>query len=354
MQKLFMRLGRDRFASHQHHGRLSVSLRRCSASEDGLFLMANAARAEGRLPYQSTQAQRGTLRASLRNSSKPRQESDLKRTVHDKWKAVTALLLSIALTACAVGPSASEGSERLTRAQAMFAQRCQAAGEKIYRTVDDVEGIFLLKLRPNYVNYGNQYSLDDPYGSDLLGDGYIESFLRGSYQAHVKDDSNAGLKRLGYSYVDAINPADGLRYRYTGSIREHEVVSSVLMGGTGKKFKTTGFVMDKVLAPEASPRYGVTYDDISTGEERKYWIAGSSLRVIDLVTSEVIAERIGYMMDIRQGSVEGGRSPWLLAANNACPSFYRDRNPVPAGRASAAQSRQAQDFVQKVLRPKIN
>jgi hypothetical protein len=72
---------------------------------------------------------------------------------------------------------------------------------------------------------------------------------------------------------------------------------------------TTSFVLDKVPRSRPHPRYGVTYDDISTREERDYWIAGSSLKVIDLQTNEVMAERIGYMMDRGQGDTEeaGGR-----------------------------------------------
>ena len=60
---------------------------------------------------------------------------------------------------------------------------------------------------------------------------------------------------------------------------------------------------------------------IQTREDWDYWIAGSSLRLIDLQTNEVMAERIGYMGDWAQGSSAVGRSPWLLAANNACPEF---------------------------------
>jgi hypothetical protein len=98
-----------------------------------------------------------------------------------------------------------------------------------------------------------------------------------------------------------------------------------------------------MLAEGAGPRFGVTYDDISTREEREYWIAGSSLRLIDLHTNEVIAERVGYMVDWAQGSQMGGRSPWLLAARQACPNF--------PGSRSAAQVGQTTRFVLEVLRP---
>lgn len=271
------------------------------------------------------------------------------------WRVFAAAVFSIALTACGTGPSASQTGDRLAKAQAMFAERCKTAGEKIYRTVEDVEGVFLLKVRPNEINYSNQFALDDPYGSDLTGQGYISTFIRGSFQANSKDVPPGFPSRMGYRYVEAIDLKDGKRYRYTGNVREHEEVSSIIGGGTGKTFKTTGFVLDKTLVSEAAPRYGVTYDDISTREEREYWIAGSLLKVIDLQTNEIIAERLGYMVDWAQGSRAGGRSPWLLAANNACPAFGRDfKGPkIYSGHASTLQSRQAQDFVEKVLKPKL-
>jgi hypothetical protein len=264
------------------------------------------------------------------------------------------LLLTVAVSACSTGPSAVESKERQAKAQAMFAQRCQAAGEKIHRTVDGVEGIYLMKLRPQGINFGNQFTLDDPYGSDLSGDGYIETFVRGSFQASSRDIPLGAPPRLGYHYVEAIDPKDGKRYRYTGSVREHEVVASMLVGGDGKVFKTADFLLDKVLVAGAAPRYGVTYDDISTRGEREYWIAGSSLRVVDLQTNEVIAERVGYMYDWAQGSQAGQRSPWLFAANNACPVFGRDfKGPkIGSGHAFTLQAHQTQDFVEKVLIPK--
>lgn len=89
----------------------------------------------------------------------------------------------------------------------------------------------------------------------------------------------------------------------------------------------------------------MTYDDISTREERDYWIAGSSLKVIDLETDEVIAERIGYMVDWAQGVRVGGRSPWLLAANNACPEFAPRHG-------SVSQLSQTIRFVNKSLKPR--
>lgn len=275
-----------------------------------------------------------------------------------KRVSIFGLLVSLWLTACdspsvaqMAAPAEAQRS-RLQIAEAMFQERCKKAGERIYRTAENVEGVFLMKVRPAGINYGDQFALTDPYGNDSEGDSYIKSFLKG-YHPHSSSPVPGAPPRFGYGYVEALDPKDGERYRYTGRIKEVTHTASILMGGDGKTtFKTKDFVLDKVPAIGAKPRYGVTYDDISTREEREYWIAGSSLKVIDLKTSEVMAERIGYMMDQGQGDRGGGRSPWLLAADHACPTFQRNPfRPIPPGHGASAQAIQTEDFVEKVLKP---
>jgi hypothetical protein len=46
-------------------------------------------------------------------------------------------------------------------------------------------------------------------------------------------------------------------------------------------------------------RYGLTWDDLSTPDGRQYWVAKSRLQIIDLQNNEVIAERIGYIIEGR-------------------------------------------------------
>ncbi|WP_143684742.1 hypothetical protein [Variovorax sp. KK3] len=254
--------------------------------------------------------------------------------------------LSLVVSACAHNPDSARLSERQIKAQAMFFERCKTAGEKIHRAVANVEGVYVMKVRPTSRNYGEQFKLDDPYGKDLGGLGYIQTFVRGSYKEGHKGTPLPGSEPspAGFGYAEAVDIEDGQRYRYTGRIEEPwEKDKSYLKG-------YTRFVLDKVVARGPAPRYGVTYDDISTREEREYWIAGSSLKVIDLQTGDVIAERVGYMMDWAQGSSSGGRSPWLWAFETACPTFKRNPNRL-AGPASASTSYQAARFVEKVLKP---
>lgn len=47
---------------------------------------------------------------------------------------------------------------------------------------------------------------------------------------------------------------------------------------------------------QISSRYGVTWEDISSKEDRDHWVAGGKCQIIDLQTNKVVAEVIGYVM----------------------------------------------------------
>ncbi len=280
-----------------------------------------------------------------------------------KRLTILALLLSGLLTACAGTADTAQreaAQARLIKAEAMFQERCKKSGEFIYKMVDNVEGVLLLKIREQ--NSGDQYKMDDPYGHDSSDDEYLKSFfLEPMLQAYKHTNANEEtLARVrqeyrGYRYVDAIDPKDGKRYRYTGGMKvvgKQDATAYNIRLAMSKDpnydLNIYSFVLDKTPASNPLPRYGVTYDDISTREERDYWIAGSSLKVIDLKTNEVIAERIGYMMDRGQGNTSGGRAPWLWAANYACPAFSPSDARQPGFSYQPGQTRK---FVTKILKP---
>jgi hypothetical protein len=256
-------------------------------------------------------------------------------------------LLPFLLLSCSVSAKrelTADEKARNAKAQSLFAEACKRSGEFIHRTVASVEGLQLLKLRPTKYSPYDKNAVD-PYGYDFdwgyedKPPPYIGTFLVGKDEkGHFQETKP--IVAPGYRYVEAVDPKDGKRYRYTGAIRDVTHTSSMLIGGDGKtKFVTRDFVVDKELASGKPPRYGVTFDDISTQEERDYWIAGSSLRVIDVQTNEVIAERIGYMIDFAQGATPGGRQPWTFAKKNdgwSCPALK-------------GQSYGARRFVEKVL-----
>jgi hypothetical protein len=241
------------------------------------------------------------------------------------------MVVPIALDVLAKREQQAKAKARLDAAMARYEMRCKSAGERIVRTVENVEGVFLMKLRPvdNPSDpVPRQFRMNDPYGDDYDRAGYIQSFFWGRGKGGRLDQG--AFTGVGYNYVEAIDPQDGKRYRYTGYHAD--------------KYH---FELMNTSPATPGPRYGVIYDDISTIDDRKMWVAGSSLRVIDLKTNEVIAERVGYMIDRGQGSNAGGRDPWAFAAYNACPAFP----PVAPDNPNVWQPGQARNFVEKVLKP---
>jgi hypothetical protein len=211
-------------------------------------------------------------------------------------------------------------------AKRLFDEHCKSAGIRIYKTVTDVDGVFLMKRRPPNQDSDAQ-DAPDPYGNDLPDEAYAYTMLWGRGAAGlVLGTADA---ELGYSFAVLPN-ADGngyIRYHLTGN-------------------KSQSGELEVRGAPATSlPRYGISWEEISSPKDREHWIAGSRLFVVDTQTREVIAERIGWMFDPGLGSQSGGRQPWSFARANACPPFRT----LPNGHPWAAG--QARDFVERVLIP---
>jgi hypothetical protein len=233
------------------------------------------------------------------------------RLLHERKQAVVAVNL------------------KLLAARAHFEMRCKGAGEKIVRTVDKVEGVVWMKWRdkmPASID-NEQFDLFDPYGRDCEGPGCIEQLLRLEATGD-RFERELGLRRGRYRYVESVDPADGKRYRYVGAMKlpvppwtpeaiaRQEKTDGTRIGDDSYRFATA-----RVPIERYSARYGITWDDISTREDREHWVAGGSIKVVDLQTNEVIAERIGYLMDPGLGSRDGFRAPWRMARRHACPEY---------------------------------
>jgi hypothetical protein len=218
-------------------------------------------------------------------------------------------LLVIAIFAAGPGLSAYRRAQAQHAAQARFAaakarfdMRCKEAGEIINRTVDGVEGVMMMNLRQENVDPRDQFKLNDPYGSNCGGKSCIASYLFSYTMVPTAHGSWKPYTSRVYQFVDFVD-ADGQRYRYT-------------------KDSANGPLKRSVTSKPA-PRYGVVWADISTRADRELWIAGGSIKVVDLAIGEVIAERKGYLMDPGQGNLGGGRIPWSWAGayGPSCPSL---------------------------------
>ena len=226
------------------------------------------------------------------------------------WPAISVIQLK---------RDASAQTAKLRAAKERFEMRCRSSGEKVARTVDNVEGILLMNARPKKSHTGGQFVLDDPYGRNCVGEEDCIGIYLFDYKM-VRSEAGSGLvpstPRI-YTYVD-VDDASGQRVRYMK--------------------ESPRAPLRKALPTPPAPSYGVMWEDISTREDREHWIAGGTLKVIDLTTNEVIAERKGYLLDSGQGDIRGERSPWDWARtySTSCP-------PV-------AEHNQA--FVSRVLKPK--
>ena len=114
------------------------------------------------------------------------------------------------------------------KARALYEEKCKTvAGEKIYRTVPDVEGIVLLKVRPQAGSRewadlmwpGAAFALEsraDEYITTFLG--YEQSSRDGvpvspDHRGYINTNYTPGnaSNLLGYHYVDVIDEKDGKR-----------------------------------------------------------------------------------------------------------------------------------------------
>ena len=209
----------------------------------------------------------------------------------------------------------AEKKARYEKAKTVFDEQCKKAGEKIYRTVE-VEGIVLLKLqgkvncgKVGYCGYDQMWE-DAVFGNvgySRTEEDYIKSFLN-----------------KGYQYVDVLNKDnpyndDNYIIRYTRT--EPQPYSA----------------LNVEYHPDNPARYVVTYENDLSLELRKHWIAGSTIKIIDRKTDELLAEKTIFAFHRGLGMKygKGYNDPWWNAVR--CGRF--GYSPI-------------QDFAITVLKPR--
>ena len=229
-----------------------------------------------------------------------------------------------------------EFQARYNKAKAIFDERCKTAGEKIYYTVEGVEGITLLNVPQEYTDaLGNdpmweRAALPYSYG----GDDYVRSFL--NWEVYRKNETiklalhpNPGMMRPGsydavypgYQYVDVRqNDNTYLRYRYPAAEDREDYRKMI-----------TEQVND------APARYAVEFKPIIDPAGRQYWVAGLAINIYDTKENILMASKTWYSMEPGQGN-RNQRVPWASA--NICPKFYSyEKDLIPL-------------FVHQALKPK--
>lgn len=222
--------------------------------------------------------------------------------------------------------------------QEYFDHLCKTeAGEFVFKTVKEVEGIVQMRPREEATDYMLQhlYALEDPYGEtygeefnmgpEALKTGTQDNYVNPRYSDAVK---TVDVKKRGYRLykpdqnykflekpipASLQNPADGAKYlRYTKPNTDKMVFENGQYIYPGDQQPP----MFEERVKELKGRYGFTWRGISRPHDRELGIAGGEVIILDLQTNEVLAVRRGYL---RSGKTLDtvGRIWWLGA--QACP-----------------------------------
>jgi len=228
-------------------------------------------------------------------------------------------------------------------AKPIFDKLCKEQSAPIIkRTVEDVEGVLLLKVRPSVNGQFDRFLADQMWAGAALpmerkaDSGYAEYFLfdrrwvewgsrsPGRQWRVVPEIGKAGQR--GFQFVDLLQSDGKTRLRVTAR-----------SDAKAQEEPVSGIAYTRTPAVTPPPRYAVSYEDNVDLELRRHWIAGTTVLVIDTNTNEVIGQQSFWNWDQGFGARTGGRSPWG-AARAQCPL---DGN----------GDKQTHLFVDKVLKP---
>jgi hypothetical protein len=191
-------------------------------------------------------------------------------------------------------------------AWAYFKKMCnERAGEKIYKKFTGVKSVVVIKPLPPATEKDlyDQYWYGDPYSNATPWD-------RRAY---------AAAAALATSRAPVLTGKHGAAFEFVESIDHSHPATMHKFIRMSFPYESRDPVLENIEKPTS--RFGVAWEDISTPEDRKYWVAASRLRVIDLRDDGIVAERIGFFIESGFGSTAGQRRPWLTSRgpNTTCP-----------------------------------
>jgi len=156
------------------------------------------------------------------------------------------------------------------------------AGEFIYKTVENVEGLYQMRPRPK-VNYESNhlYALEEPYGGPERSN-EPEYFFVEPGRYHYFESSS-------FARRGADSPKE---IQQTPSMGAPQTDAQVVryFGYDGSKLET----MQKEYVDIRKSKYGYTWRGITRSRDRELGVGGSELIVLDLQTNEVLAVHRGY------------------------------------------------------------
>lgn len=196
------------------------------------------------------------------------------------------------------------------------------AGEFVYKTVENVVGIYQMRPGKEATDYELEhlYALEDPYDAtdDPNPQDYLVQPPFGQYQ-FMESLRTKGEIEISQPYM-----------RYSRSSTKESKKDYVYMDGT--RSHRVPYIVKQEGVPSLKSRYGYIWRGIQRPQDREFGIAGGELIVMDIQTNDVLGVRRGF---IRSGGVRNLTGIWWLGGQ-VCP---------------VKKALSSSQFIQRVLRP---
>ena len=189
-----------------------------------------------------------------------------------------------------------------------FEHLCKTeAGEFIFKTVENVEGIYMMRPRKKATDYEMEhlYGLEAPY---------VE--VHGEYDSPEEYFVQPHMGKYQFLEMPLAKSQDTSRYRryYRGDNAHSGQQYQTAING---KAVFVPYIVAEAQTDTLKSEYGVTWRGITRPHDRELGIAGSELIVLNFETNEILAVRRGYK---RTGGVRNLTGVWWLAGQT-CPKL---------------------------------
>ena len=184
----------------------------------------------------------------------------------------------------------------------VFDERCKNAGETIYQTVQDVEGITLLKVWGDSPNNNAHTKMTKQWEfaglpNEMGEEGYIESFLYWWVTSHINNEVFVS------GYHPLVDKKRMDEYKKTRSVNMgYSFVDVLQHNGNYLRYRLTDdeWQMSKETVNKPA-RYAVTFDNPIIQEDRNRWIATTIVTILDTETNTILAKKQWYAFEESRG-----------------------------------------------------
>lgn len=201
------------------------------------------------------------------------------------------------------------------------------AGEFIYKTVENVEGLYMMRPRKRATDYELEhlYALEDPYGEVDSGASKPQDYF-----------VQPPFGNYGFLEAPLYGTVGGPQARFIRYFRgdpQHSKKDFVFMKGSHSE--RVPYLIESEFVDVLKSHYGYTWRGVERHPDRDLGIAGSELIVLDLETHEVLGIQRRF---IRSGGIRDNLTGIWWLNGQVCQQFG-DKIPHTT------------EFISKILKP---